>query len=200
MAKAIFSSSWYRVAALKPRLRSHAEIHRHQYRGQTWYVLQELTMERFLQHPFTNEPGARLYKTGDRARFLAGRDIEYLGRVDDQIKVRGFRVEPAEIESALSRHPLVREAVVIVREDKPCDKRLIAYAVTRQPAPTPGELRRFLQDRLPDYMLPSTVVALDKLPLTSNSGPLVAGPVMRCHAKHQVGRSARRRFQDESHS
>jgi len=128
----------------------------------------ELTAERFVTHPFSDEPGARLYKTGDRARFLANRDVEYLGRVDDQIKIRGFRIEPGEIESILSRHPLVREAVVVVREDQPGDKRLVAYAATSSPAPTPADLRRFLQDRLPDYMLPSAVVVLDRLPLTSN--------------------------------
>jgi amino acid adenylation domain-containing protein len=128
----------------------------------------DLTEERFVPHPFSNEPGARLYKTGDRARFLPGCDIEYLGRVDDQIKIRGFRIEPREIKSVLGQHPLVREAAVVVREDKADDKRLVAYAVTRQPAPSPAELRRFLQERLPDYMLPSAIVVLDKLPLTAN--------------------------------
>jgi amino acid adenylation domain-containing protein len=128
----------------------------------------ELTAERFVPHPFTNKPGARLYRTGDRARFLPGRDLEYLGRMDDQIKLRGFRIEPGEIESLLGQHPAVREAVVVVREDKPGDKRLVAYAVTHPPGPAPGELRRYLQERLPDYMLPSAVVVLDKLPLTSS--------------------------------
>lgn len=128
----------------------------------------DLTAERFVLHPFSNEPGARLYKTGDRARFLAGRDIEYLGRLDNQIKIRGFRIEPSEIESVLRQHPLVREAAVVVRQDKADDKRLVAYAVTRQPAPAAAELRSFLRERLPDYMVPSAVMVLDKLPLTSN--------------------------------
>lgn len=127
-----------------------------------------LNAKRFVPHPFTKEPGARLYKTGDRARFLPGRDIEYLDRVDDQIKIRGFRIEPGEIESLLGQHPSVREAAVVVREDTPGEKRLVAYAVIRPPDPAPGELRRFLQERLPDYMLPSAVVVLDRLPLTSN--------------------------------
>jgi len=128
----------------------------------------ELTAERFVPHPFSSEPGARLYKTGDRARFLPRRDIEYLGRVDNQIKIRGFRIEPGEIETVLCQHPTVREAVVLLCENKPGDQRLVAYVVTHSPAPAPGELRSFLQDRLPDYMMPSAVVTLDRLPLTTN--------------------------------
>jgi hypothetical protein len=127
-----------------------------------------LTAERFITHAFGNERKARLYKTGDRGRFLPNRDIEYLGRVDDQIKIRGFRIEPGEIESMLRQHPSVREAVAILREDQPGDKRLVAYAATPPPAPTAAELRSFLQSRLPDYMLPAAIVVLDKLPLTRN--------------------------------
>jgi acyl-coenzyme A synthetase/AMP-(fatty) acid ligase/acyl carrier protein len=128
----------------------------------------ELTAERFVPHPFSSDSGARLYKTGDRARFLPDRDIEYLGRTDDQVKIRGFRIEPGEVESLLGQHPGVREAAVTVREDKPGDKRLVAYVVTQPPGPAPVELRRYLQDRVPDYMVPSAVVVLDKFPLTSN--------------------------------
>jgi amino acid adenylation domain-containing protein len=128
----------------------------------------DLTAERFIPHPFGDQPGDRLYKTGDRARFLANRDLEYLGRVDDQIKIRGFRIEPGEIESLLSQHPFVREAVVVVREAKPGDKRLVAYVAASPPVPTAAEVRSFLQPMLPDYMLPAAIVVLEKLPLTSN--------------------------------
>jgi amino acid adenylation domain-containing protein len=128
----------------------------------------ELTAERFVPHPFSNDSGARLYKTGDRARFLPDRDIEYLGRADDQVKIRGFRIELGEVESLLGQHVGVREAAVTVREDKPGDKRLVAYVVTQPPGPDPVELRKYLQDQVPDYMVPSAVVVLDKFPLTSN--------------------------------
>ena len=89
----------------------------------------ELTAERFIPNPFSHEPGARLYKTGDLARFLPGRDIEYLGRIDHQIKIRGFRVELGEIESVLCQHPSVRGAAVLAREDVPGEKRLVGYLV-----------------------------------------------------------------------
>ena len=129
----------------------------------------ELTAERFIPHPCSDEPGARLYKTGDLARYLPDGNLEYLGRRDHQVKIRGFRIELGEIEAALTHHPAVREAAVIAREDVPEETRLVAYMVQAQePAPTVGELRRFLKKMLPDSMLPSTFVWLDALPLTPN--------------------------------
>ena len=127
-----------------------------------------LTDEKFVPHPFSEELQARLFKTGDRVRRLANGDIEFLGRLDRQIKLRGFRIEPGEIESVLGSHAAVRECVVLLREDVPEHKRLTAYLVTASAAPPHGELRAFLRQRLPDYMVPSTFVALEALPLTPN--------------------------------
>jgi amino acid adenylation domain-containing protein len=126
----------------------------------------ELTAERFVPNPY-GEPGSRLYRSGDLARFLANRDLEYLGRIDHQVKIRGFRIELGEIESALAAQPSVREAVVLAREDG-AEKRLVAYVVPDEEAPTLPELREALAANLPDYMLPSALVALDRLPLTAN--------------------------------
>jgi amino acid adenylation domain-containing protein len=130
----------------------------------------ELTAERFIPDPFSTEPGARLYRTGDLARFLPDGQIEFVGRVDFQVKIRGSRIELGEIESALGEHPMVRRAVVLAREDVPGDKRLAAYVVARQGtvAVAASELRAFLQERLPDYMIPAAFVLLDALPLNSN--------------------------------
>ena len=129
----------------------------------------ELTAERFVSDPFSNEPGARLYKTGDLARYLPDGTIEYLGRIDTQVKVRGFRIELGEIEALLGHHGAVQEAVVVVREDQPDDPRLVAYVIPRQgQIPTNGELRSFLKQQLPDYMIPSAFLLLDALPLTPN--------------------------------
>jgi amino acid adenylation domain-containing protein len=128
-----------------------------------------LTARAFFPDPFGGEPGARIYRTGDLARELPDGTIECLGRVDHQVKVRGFRIELGDIEAALGKHPAVREAVVVAREDSPGDKRLVAYVTpARTPTPTPTELRRFLLQKLPGYMVPSAVVALDRLPLTPN--------------------------------
>ena len=129
----------------------------------------DLTAERFLRNPFSDEPGSRLYKTGDLARYLPDGNIEFQGRIDHQVKVRGFRIELGEIESVLSQHPAVREAVVLAREDVPDDKRLVAYVVSNQQSPLSiSELRNFLKEKLPDYMVPAAFVPLETLPLTPN--------------------------------
>jgi amino acid adenylation domain-containing protein len=129
-----------------------------------------LTAERFVPDPFSAEPGGRLYRTGDAARLLAGGEVEFLGRRDSQIKMRGFRIEPGEIEAALCAHPTVAEAAVVARDEASGERRLVAYLVGRKqerPA-SASELRAHLRERVPDYMVPSAFVALDKLPLTPN--------------------------------
>jgi amino acid adenylation domain-containing protein len=129
----------------------------------------ELTRERFTGHPFSNEPGARLYRSGDLARYLPDGDIEYLGRIDHQVKLRGFRIELGEIETALRARPEVREAVVIVREDTPGDQRLVAYLIAHgEEKPDTPTLRTQFAETLPEYMLPNAFVWLDQLPLTPN--------------------------------
>jgi amino acid adenylation domain-containing protein len=125
----------------------------------------ELTAERFIPHPFSSAPGARLYRTGDRARWLPDGSIEFLGREDEQIKIRGFRVEPGEVETVLLQHPAAWEAVVIARADLMSERRLVAYAAAKPGQEVTGEeLRRFLAERLPDHLVPAVVVALDALP------------------------------------
>ncbi|HEV2437462.1 MAG TPA: amino acid adenylation domain-containing protein [Verrucomicrobiae bacterium] len=129
----------------------------------------ELTVEKFIRNPFSAEASARLYRTGDLGRWRANGMIEFLGRLDHQVKIRGHRIELGEIESALARHPAVREAVVVAREDSPGDKRLTAYVVAAPKAkPTTTELRRFAQEKLPEAMVPSVFIFLDQLPLTPN--------------------------------
>ncbi len=136
----------------------------------------DLTAERFVPNPFG--PGAagmhsRLYKTGDLARYLPDGTIELLGRIDQQLKIRGIRVEPGEIETVLSQHPALQRAVVIAREDQPGDKRLVAYVLLNEatrsnpPASISVELRTFLKAQLPDYMIPAAFVVLETLPLTT---------------------------------
>ncbi|MGH7825279.1 MAG: amino acid adenylation domain-containing protein, partial [Candidatus Binatia bacterium] len=154
----------------------------------------DLTAEKFIPHPFSHESGQRLYNTGDLARYLADGNIEFLGRIDHQVKVRGFRIEPGEIEVTLRQHRSVREAVVIAREDddngecgiqytngdgknpqfairnsQSTGKRLVAYVVSNHElAPGTSELRSFLKEKLPDYMVPLAFVFLDGLPLNPN--------------------------------
>jgi amino acid adenylation domain-containing protein len=129
----------------------------------------ELTAEKFINNPFSDEIDSRLYRTGDLARYLTDGNIEFLGRIDDQVKIRGFRIEPGEIEVTLAQHPSVRDSVVVAREDSPGDRRLVVYVVSQQRTSlTTQELRSFLKDKLPDYMVPSAFVILDALPLTPN--------------------------------
>ena len=129
----------------------------------------KLTAERFIPDAFSQEPGARLYRTGDLARYLPDRNIEYVGRLDHQVKIRGYRIELAEIEEALKQHSGVEDAVVLAQKGAHEESRLAAYVVARQqPAPTINNLRDFLSERLPEYMVPPAFVLLDKLPLTPN--------------------------------
>ncbi|MDB6017607.1 MAG: Non-ribosomal peptide synthetase [Pedosphaera sp.] len=129
----------------------------------------EVTAQKFIPNPFSEEPGARLYRSGDLARRLSNEDIEYLGRMDHQVKIRGHRVELGEIETALNAHPTVRNSVVLLREDLPGDPKLTAYLVSR-PGQMPGasELQNFLLAKLPAYMVPASFVWLPSLPLTVN--------------------------------
>lgn len=127
-----------------------------------------LTAERFIPDSISGEPGARLYRTGDRARYHPDGTIQLVGRVDNQIKIRGFRIELAEIEAALQEHPTVQKGVVIVREDTPGNRYLAGYVVADATESTIPALREFLRSRLPQYMIPSAIVLLDSLPLTPN--------------------------------
>jgi hypothetical protein len=129
----------------------------------------DLTAEKFVPDPF-GPPGARLYRTGDLARWLPDGVVEYLGRLDHQVKLRGFRIELGEIEAAIAAQPGVRETVVVVREDRPGEKLLIAYLAAAAGAvpPTAAALRAALRARLPDYMVPADFVVLPALPLSSN--------------------------------
>ncbi len=129
----------------------------------------DLTDEKFIPNPFSNKLGSRLYKTGDKARYLSDGNIEFLGRIDNQVKIRGFRIELGEIEAAITQHPTVQETVVVTREDIPGRKYLAAYIVSNQSnAPISSKLRGFLKHILPDYMMPGAFVILDALPLTPN--------------------------------
>jgi amino acid adenylation domain-containing protein len=127
----------------------------------------DLTAQKFIPNPFSYNPAARLYKTGDLARYRYDGTIEYLGRIDYQVKIRGFRIELGEIEAILGQHPAIQEAVVLVREDHPGEKRLVAYVVTSANSHV-SEFRSYLKSKLPDYMMPAAFVMLDSLPLTVN--------------------------------
>ena len=126
----------------------------------------ELTAQKLIPDPFSKEPGARLFKTGDEARFLPDGNIEYLGRIDHQVKIHGIRIEPGEIESVLTGHPSIRQAVVIADEERPGQKRLVAYLVARRKPVSLSELRESLRAKLPESMIPAAFVVLDALPLT----------------------------------
>jgi amino acid adenylation domain-containing protein len=145
-----------------------------------------LTAEKFVPDPFSKQPGARLYRTGDRVRWLADGTLEFSGRVDRQLKIRGFRIEPGEVEAALSAHPRVREVRVVAREDRPGDKRLVAYVVGQVEA---ADLRTSVRDTLPDYMVPAAFVGVDRLPLTPNGKldvPALPAPTYEFSAEQSV--------------
>ncbi len=127
----------------------------------------ELTAERFVPNPFSTVPGARMYRTGDLARWLPNGEIAFLGRLDEQVKVRGYRVEPTEVSTVLGQHPAVQASVVIATEDVPGEKQLVAYLVL-SPAATVSAtaLREYLRQRVPDYMVPAAFVAIPSLPVT----------------------------------
>jgi acyl-CoA synthetase (AMP-forming)/AMP-acid ligase II len=134
----------------------------------------ELTAEKFVKNPFTDDPNGRMYRTGDLARWLANGNIEFVGRNDNQVKIRGFRIELGEIEARLAEHPEVREAVVLAREDTLGEKRLVAYytasGMGKAEAASVGaeRLRAHLSAVLPDYMVPAAYVRMERLPLTPN--------------------------------
>lgn len=128
-----------------------------------------LTAERFLSNPFSTESGARLYRTGDLARWLPSGEIAFLGRLDEQSKIRGYRVEPGEIATVLSRHPALQNAFVTALDDQHGQKELVAYVVAKPGnAVRSGDLRDYLLQRLPEYMIPAEYVALESLPITAN--------------------------------
>jgi acyl-coenzyme A synthetase/AMP-(fatty) acid ligase len=127
------------------------------------------TAEKFVPNPFCQEPGGLMYRSGDVARYRRDGNLEFLGRCDDQVKIRGFRVETGEVETAMMEHSNVQQAVVVVDEHKPGEKRLIAYLVLKESvANAEKEVRAFLKDKLPVYMIPSAYVLLDVLPLSVN--------------------------------
>ncbi|MEA5516373.1 non-ribosomal peptide synthetase [Nodularia sp. UHCC 0506] len=129
----------------------------------------ELTAQKFISHPLKTASGNRLYQTGDLARYLPSGDIEYIGRIDNQVKIRGFRIELGEIETVLSQYPGIRETVVLLREEQPGNKYLVAYIVYQtEQVLTTSEIRNYLKGRIPNYMMPTAFVVLESLPLTPN--------------------------------
>ncbi len=137
--------------------------------AQGYHDRPELTRQKFVPDPFSNQPPARMYRTGDRVRWLPNGNLQFLGRFDHQVKIRGFRVELGEIESVLSQHDQVRHGVAMVRKNSQGDKLLVAYAVPEDgQKPTPEQLRRHLEQRLPAHMVPSVLILIQTLPLTHN--------------------------------
>jgi amino acid adenylation domain-containing protein len=131
----------------------------------------ELTAEKFITNPLPEEPGERLYRTGDLVRWRSDGELEFLGRMDQQVKIRGYRIELGEIESVLKQHKQVKDCAVLAREDRPGDKRVVAYLVIKKKAERDlavNSLRSYLKSKLPDYMVPSNFVVLESLPLTPN--------------------------------
>src|SRR6185369_12524227 len=129
----------------------------------------EQTAARFVPNPYSQRGGARMYRTGDVCRWRADGEIEYLGRLDQQVKVRGYRIELGEIEAALLSHAQVSEAVVVAREEAGGGKRLVGYVVAEEAATVEaGELRRYLKGKLPEYMVPAVIVGLEQMPKTPN--------------------------------
>jgi amino acid adenylation domain-containing protein len=128
----------------------------------------DLTAERFIPNPFSESGGERLYKTGDLARYLADGNIDYVGRADQQVKIKGYRIEPGEIEAALTGHEFVRQACVIAAEDSAGEKRLVAYVTVGAAMPAPGELASYLRERLPEHMVPPVIMVIEEMPLTPN--------------------------------
>ncbi|MEA2247193.1 MAG: hypothetical protein QOH46_1722, partial [Solirubrobacteraceae bacterium] len=128
----------------------------------------ELTAERFVPDPFRDEPGALLYRTGDLARWLPDGNVEFIGRTDRQLKIRGFRIEPGEIEAVLERRSDIRAAAVLDHEDPSGETRLVAYLEAASPSPDPADVRAFVAELVPNYMVPSAYVMVDGLPLTPN--------------------------------
>lgn len=136
--------------------------------GRGYVNLAESTAEKFVRNPFSTEPGGRLYRTGDLARALPDGQIAFLGRMDEQIKIRGFRIEPQEISSALEFHPAIRSSFVSSYRNGSEEMRLVAYLVSAGATPNPSDLRAFLCQDLPDYMIPSVFVCVEELPFTAN--------------------------------
>ncbi|QRO00996.1 amino acid adenylation domain-containing protein [Archangium violaceum] len=153
----------------------------------------DLSAERFVPNPFSSTPGARMYRTGDRVRWRADGQLEYLERIDFQVKVRGFRIELGEVEQALLQHPAVREAVALARDGGPDGKQLVAYVTGPADQLGASALRSFLRERLPDYMVPSAFVVLEALPLTANGkvdrqalpAPVPSAGASRIHIPHR---------------
>ena len=128
----------------------------------------ELTKERFIPDRFSNDPAARLYRSGDRVQILPSGELLFLGRCDEQIKIRGYRIEPQEIISTINAHPAVQDSIITVGEDAANEKCMIAYVITENPNLTRSELAEFLNSRLPEYMIPAVFVRMDSLPITPN--------------------------------
>ncbi|HEX5081472.1 MAG TPA: amino acid adenylation domain-containing protein, partial [Blastocatellia bacterium] len=137
--------------------------------ARNYYNAPELTAEKFIPDPFSSLAGDRLYRTGDLARFLPGGELEFLGRIDQQVKIRGLRVEPGEVEAALNAHPAVRQGVVLALADENGEKRLTAYLmINTEPALTVNSLRQFLKGYLPEHSIPTSFIVLDSMPLSLN--------------------------------